>query len=126
MDEFAKELQKRHEKEILHRESFNNKFSDLIDADFSEHEKLITTYKPELNANKMEMIRNANEPMITFEEVNDKLEFITIHRPKLNKEIFRIPNVSSSPTEPFITVENPNQKEEIINIHRLKENDEEI
>ncbi len=124
MDELSHELRKKQEKEMLNHESFNKKIVDLFDSDFSEYEKLITTYKPELENTKLELIRNANEPMITFEEVSDKLEFITIHRPKLNKEIMRIPTVSSSPTEPFITVENPNQKEENINIYRLKENDE--
>ena len=124
MDDLTEELRRRQEKEKLDFEIFNNSILDKLESDFSEHEKLITTYKPELDATKIEMIRNANEPMITFEELNDKLEIITIHRPRLNKETIRIPTVSSDPAEPFITVENPNLKEEIITIHRLKENDE--
>lgn len=125
MDDLTEELRRRQEREKLDFEVFNNKISDLFDSNFSEHEKLITTYKPELDATKIEQIRNSNEPILTFEEITDKLEIITIHRPSLSKKTIRIPSAPSSPIEPFITVENPNQKEEIINIHRLKEIDEE-
>jgi len=116
------ELRKRIEKETGDIKMWNQELIGKLDPELINFEKLMTTRIPDLNESQIQTIKETNKPIITFEKVSDKLEFITIHRPTLKKEMLRIPSVSSNSEEPYITVENPYGREEIINIHRLKKN----
>lgn len=122
MEQPNDELRKRIEKETGDIKMWNQELIGKLDPELINFEKLMTTRIPDLNESQIQTIKETNKPIITFEKVSDKLEFITIHRPTLKKEMLRIPSVSSNSEEPYITVENPYGREEIINIHRLKKN----
>jgi len=114
------EIRKRMEKDTKDVKLWDNELIGKLDSELIDFEKFMTTWLPDLDESQIKMIRETNNPMVTFEKVNDKLEFITINRPKPKKEILRIPSVSLSLGEPYITVDNPNGREEIINMHRPK------
>lgn len=120
MEQPNDELRKRMEKESRDIKLWNHELIGKLDSELIDFEKLMTTRIPDLDESQIQIIKETNKPIITFEKVSDKLEFITIHRPTLKKEMLRIPSVSSNSKEPYITVENPNRREEIINIHRPK------
>ena len=120
MEQTNDELRKRMEREIKDIKLWNLEFIGKLDSKLIDFEKLMTTRIPDLSESQIQIIKEKNEPIITFEKVSDKLEFITINRPMSKKDILRIPSVSSNFEEPYITVENPYKKEETINIHRPK------